>query len=419
MFDKYTKPELSRRGFLAAAGGLTVGMGLAACANDSGGSGGSGTKTLTLWGNHPEWADDLNSILRQFESETPGIKIEAVYKPLNTYASVLNTALTAGTAPDLIGLSPGGQVTTLAASGQINDLTGKVSGDSMLPQAQQQAVLDGKVWGAPLALPAVGNYYRPSLLEKVGVKPPTNGAEFLQVLDALKAEGITVAAGGATAIGPYMAYTGMVSAILGVDGFQDFLKGRIKLTDAKLLPATEFLSKLGTYFQEGWLNQTTDQAKESFVQGRSAIVIGGTSDLAAFAKTTAKDDIGMFPHMPPPGVEGKPATLFGTELIYTANSQTKYPDEAAQFIAWLATPAAQQLVADRLSLPTIQGVTPNVPLKQHMLEMSDVQIPVWFDRPETNGTFPVFAKEGIGTFTGRTSPAAAAAAMQATVRPSA
>jgi raffinose/stachyose/melibiose transport system substrate-binding protein len=410
--------ELSRRSFLAAGvGGATL-AGLAACS--TGGTGAqSGTATLTIWGNHPEWSKDFNEILRAFEAKHDGIKIEASFKPIGDYGSALNTALTGGAAPDIIGLSAGGQVAQLAASGQINNLSDVVKADNFLDESKSQVALQDGVWGAPLALPVVGKFYRPSLFERANVRPPKDGASFLDVLKGLKGSGLEpYGVGGTDAFGPFDLYTGTASAIMGPEGFAALRRGDLRLTDPELLPAAEYLLEVSQYFERGWLNQSIAQAHDLFITGRTAVTAGGTSDLAGFRSTDAKLDVEMFPSVPAAGSAGTAVGLFGNELIYAVNSATKFPKEAATFVGWLASAEAQQIVADRLSLPTIKDVVPADPVKQRMLKMSPVRMPVWWDTPELVDTFSTFAQKGMPMFTKGITPRQMAEAVQSAIKPS-
>src|SRR5258708_18971638 len=82
--------------------------------------------TLTFWHNHPEWKERVQAILDKFEQQNPGIHIQLQEIPGPDYTPKMNTALTAGEAPDIIELQPGPQMQAAEESGYVLDLTGKI-----------------------------------------------------------------------------------------------------------------------------------------------------------------------------------------------------------------------------------------------------------------------------------------------------
>src|SRR6476646_2038861 len=103
--------QISRRGFLGAAGGAAALAGLAACAGtgspgtpqESGGGGSA--NTIDFWSNHPGTSKEVEQkIITAFQSANPGItvKLTDAGKNYEEVAQKFNAALAGGTLPDIV-----------------------------------------------------------------------------------------------------------------------------------------------------------------------------------------------------------------------------------------------------------------------------------------------------------------------------
>jgi ABC-type glycerol-3-phosphate transport system substrate-binding protein len=103
------------------------------------------------------------------------------------------------------------------------------------------------------------------------------------------------------------------------------------------------------------------------------------------------------------------------ELIYTVNSKTSSAaaDAGAAFVGWLATKDAQQIIANTIAQPVVKGVASTEDrVAKEMTDAGQTNVPVWHDTPQFADALDVFAKDGMGVFSGRLSPADMAKAMQ-------
>ena len=128
---------------------------------------------LTMWHNHPEWKDRVLPIIAKFQEQHPNIEIQLEEIAGTNYTTRLNTALAAGEAPDLFGLSPGPDTKAAADAGYNVDLTDKLDISGLTPSAKAAVTIDGKVWSAPiLGSYTVGLYYHRKVFEENKLKPP-------------------------------------------------------------------------------------------------------------------------------------------------------------------------------------------------------------------------------------------------------
>ncbi|WP_405876907.1 ABC transporter substrate-binding protein [Streptomyces sp. NBC_00005] len=186
--------SMSRRGFLAATGAVSLGAALAACSGDSGSGGSSSAKPvsqadidkamktptqLTFW----TWVPNIQQEVALFEKKYPAIKVKVVNAGQGVaHYTKLRTALKAGTgAPDLaqieyqavptftitnslLNLSPYG---ASALKDKFVDWTwGQVSGP------------DGEVWAIPQDTGPMGMLYRKDIFDKHGIQVPGTWDEF-------------------------------------------------------------------------------------------------------------------------------------------------------------------------------------------------------------------------------------------------
>jgi len=375
--------------------------------------------TLTMWGNHPEWKDRVLAIIDAFEAEHPNIKIEFEPKPGDTYLPALNTALAAGEAPDLIGLYPGPALAEAANSNQILELTGKVDVERLTQSAQDASKVGDKVWGIPaVGAYTVGLFYHKKMFEENGLEPPTTWDELMAVSEKLQAADITpMIMPAKDGIIPYFFYTMAVDSILGLEGFEKLTKGEIKLTDADLVQATQLTYDMAKYYQEGYLSTSYVEGKALFAREQGAMIIGGSADYSGYLEVNPEVNVSVVA-FPPPAGSGVPITTSGMELVYTINSQTEHPDEAITFLNWFTTDEAGQMVADNITLATVQDIVPSDnPVLAEMVQAAKNDVRVWYEIPATAAVLDLFGTQSQQLFTDEVTPEEFSQMLQDSIKP--
>ncbi len=188
---------------VAAVGALAVGaLALSSC---SGGSGGGDENTLKLW--HYEGADSAMGkawaeAIKVFEEET-GATVEFEEKSFEQIQKTASQVLDTDAAPDLMEFNKGNATAGfLASTGLITDIGDAVEeygwADKLAPSLQTTAkysedgVMGGDTWyGIPNYGEFVGVYYNLDAFAAAGLEVPTTYDEFVAVLDAFVAQGIT------------------------------------------------------------------------------------------------------------------------------------------------------------------------------------------------------------------------------------
>ncbi|MFC2029740.1 extracellular solute-binding protein [Chloroflexota bacterium] len=362
--------------------------------------------TLTMWGNHPEWKDPVLAMVEAFEAEHPNIKVEVEQKPADTYPVALNTALAGGEVPDLIGFYPGPALAEAANSGQILDATGKVDSERLTQSAQAASMVGDKVYGVPgMGAYTVGLFYQKGIFEEAGVEPPTTWEELMSVSEELRAAGVApMIMPAKDAIIPFFFYIMAVDSVLGPEGYDKLTKGEVKLTDEELVQATQLTRDMVENFQEGYLSTSYVEGKALFAREQGAMMIGGSADYAGYREVNPDVDVGVVA-FPPPAGSGMPVTTSGMELVYAVSSGTEHPDEAMTFLNWLTSDEAGQMVADNITLSTVQGIVPSDnPVLAEMVRASENDVRVWYEIPATGGVLDVFGTHVQELFTDALTP---------------
>jgi ABC-type glycerol-3-phosphate transport system substrate-binding protein len=379
--------------------------------------------TITMWGNHPEWRDPMLEILAAFEEANPGIKVEFTGIPGPDYPAKLQTAVAGGAPSDVLGALEGSIITQVAAGGELPfiDLTGKIDISGLTDTARGQVEVDGKVYGTPLASYTVGLAYQKPIFAEHGLEPPTTWQELKDVAQALKDAGETpIVLGAKDGVHPYFMYIGLVSSILGPEGFEQLRRGERMLTDPDLVEAAQLLLDLRPFYQSGF--QATDYvtAKAIFANAQGAMEVAGTADFTGYREVNPEADLGFIAW---PGPEaGKYSTNTGMELLYTVSrfATPEAQEAATKLVAWLATEEAQQLVSDKIALPVHTGVTGSSdPIREETVAARGLDVIVWYDLPETALTFNAASEAQGGLWTERLTAEQFAAEMQASIVPSA
>ncbi|WDR06499.1 extracellular solute-binding protein [Devosia rhodophyticola] len=375
---------------------------------------------LTMWHNHPEWKDRVEAILNKYEEMNPNIDIQLEEISGTNYNTRLNTALTAGEAPDLFGLNPGPVTADAAAAGYTVDLTDRLDISGLTDSAKAAITLDGKIYSAPiLGSYTVGLYYQRKIFEENGLTPPTNQTEFMALCDTLREKGITpMIAPAQDGIIPSFLYAMMVASVVKAEGFDEIRAGTRKFTDPDVLKAAYFLKDSYSCFQEGALATPYVEGKALFALGRGAMLEGGSADYAGFLETNPDVDVGVVPF---PAVDGgTPATVTGMEAPYNVNAKSEHIDEAVAFLQWMMTAEPAQMVVDTITLTTTKGIVPsdNEVMKEMIEAGRSNDVRVFYEMPETGAVFGVVQQNAAALFLGDITPEEFAQIVQDAVKPS-
>ncbi len=174
-----------RLGLLALLG-LTLSW-LIGCSNSqsSSNSAESGAQEVEFWTMQlqPQFTDYFNELIADFETENPDITVRWVDVPWSDMQSKILTAVSAGTAPDVVNLNPdfASQLASRNAWLELDDKVPAEAQSEYLPNIWQASALNGSTFGLPWYLTTSVTIYNKDLLEQAGLSDPPTTYEELAI----------------------------------------------------------------------------------------------------------------------------------------------------------------------------------------------------------------------------------------------
>jgi ABC-type glycerol-3-phosphate transport system substrate-binding protein len=160
---------------------LAVGI-LAACSSQGASSASASSSnspvTIDLWNTYVGPLEtELTSIVKDFESTHPNIKVKLVYQPYATELQSLQTAVAAHQPPALAQLEMS-DVGTLVSDGALSPVSSLLSSSSaqaldksLIPSVASVNTFQGKLYTVPMGYNSNVLYYNKDLLAKDGINP--------------------------------------------------------------------------------------------------------------------------------------------------------------------------------------------------------------------------------------------------------
>jgi raffinose/stachyose/melibiose transport system substrate-binding protein len=389
-------PSKTRSAALAAlcAGVL---MTTAACGGDDGSSGDGDDSTLTWWhnSNNEPGKGYYEQMAKDFEADHPGVDVQISAMAHEDMVDKLEAAFQSGDVPDVYMERGGGELADHVEAGLVRDLTGDASDEiSKIGGSVAGWQVENKTYALPFSMGVVGYWYNKELFAEAGVDaPPTTMDELYDVVDQLKAAGITpisVGAGDKWPAAHYWYYTALRSCP------QEVLEGAVTsldFSDPCFVEAGEVLEELlGTEpFNPGFLTTPAQEGATSAsgllatekvameLQGHwePGVMQGLTDDGKGLGEKT-----GWFPFPAVEGGEGDPtAQLGGGDAWAVAESA---PDEAVELVKYLLSDDVQTGFAENdMGLPTNPAATGSVsdPALAELIKVRDAApyVQLYFD----------------------------------------
>ncbi len=338
---------------------------LVACGSTSSGS---GKVTINWW--HINTTDPLKSawqdLANQYMASHPNVTIKITVIENDPFKTKLNTAMQAGTPPDIFQSWGGGVLQQYAAAGLMKDITPELKsggwGDSFSPAALNLYSDNGKYYGVPWDVGAVGFWYNKDLFTKAGIAaPPATWDDLLTDIKMLKTAGITPIALGEKDKWPGAFYWEYLAVRLGgKDAFNKaYSRSGGSFTDPAFVQAGQYLQQLTALqpFENGVLGASYDDHQALMGNGKAAMELMGQWAPAndAAASTDKKgQQLGFFPFPSLPNQQGNPTDVLGGGNGFGIGK--KAPPEAVDFVKFLTSSVNQQSLAKTGALlPPVKG----------------------------------------------------------------
>lgn len=344
------------------------------------------------WGATPE-DTGVQAAIQAFQAENPGIAVEWQITPeAGDYMQQLLTNFAAGTAPDTSFITSD-SYETLRQNGQLMDITDLIMADELLgqpdyfiqPQETTRAAdANGRWHGIGSCWVAPHLYYNADLLEKAGITPPGFKDDEIWDWDTFVANAklLTVDANGLhpddSGFDPdniqqwgvdWPLWWVPIASAVHSNGGAFIQDGKVALDSPEAMEAMQRLSDL--IYVHHVAPRTASMADlgmtntQMIDNGRLAMAVDGSWALSWMNPSTVTNvtlGTGALPKMK------NPATLMQAHF-HSVIASTQHPDQAWQWVRYLATPFYQtQFLKIGLWLPSQTALTTEEGLKSWITE---------------------------------------------------
>jgi len=338
---------------------LVLAVGLISCGG--GGSGGApkgsddpNAGTLTYWftaeSDAPGSTGWMKEMISKYQSLHPKVHIKLVPQSDDTLIGAFTTAAQTRSGPDMA--TQWATLPTLTpawtgASVPISDYVPRAELANWI--STQENVYAGKVWAMPIYLLGIPFVWNKQLFTRAGLDSshaPATWSELLSDCTKLKAAGITPIGMG-NKDGYFGAWFFSIIGKQNLDSatdLQDAMIGKSSFSDPRY---SAFYGALEQLIKRGCVNDdvsslTLDQGWQLFPQRKAAMSWTTDGHALQWEKTLGQGSIGVGPS--PKWGHGKLADTYDTTQSTSQfiTSWSKHKRAAAQFLAWLHTPANLQ-----------------------------------------------------------------------------
>jgi ABC-type glycerol-3-phosphate transport system substrate-binding protein len=340
-----------RSGRLKTLGGATGVLALSMVAAGCSSPGDEpGKETVTFWQFDTAQAsiDAYTKAIAEFEKQNPDIKVDMQIVPWADQQQKITTAVATGSLPD-VSMLGNNVVAQFAASGHLKPLDdylaewSEAEGTDVLADMYEgdknYYVIDGKLYGAPVADETRMLYYNTELFQEAGLDPaapPTTWEEMQTAAEALKSTGAVP--WSAPMSKQYITVQTFMSVYLsyGARLFDD--QGSCGLNTPEFKDALTYytgIAKAGLTSPDA-VNATQDDVGNLFSTGQAAMLIEGPGTYTRILNENPElaDKIAVAPI--PAGPKGAFGFLGGWPLVMW--NSTDVPDAAAKWIHFATSP---------------------------------------------------------------------------------
>ena len=353
------------------------------------------------------------AVFAEFERQHPKIKIRFRAISGTTYIDVLDNLLSMHTELDVINWYAGARLEFLVNIGvisPIDDTWQQQNLHNAFSKASTQSVrYHGHIYGVPLTSYLWGFYYKKTLFERLGLKPPTTWHELLSVFDILKQHKIAPIAMGTKSSGHATAWFDYLMLRLnGYHQYKQLMAGQLAYTSPEVVNVFKHWKEL--------IDKDYFLAQHSFFDGQELMpllyrevvgvnLIGSYSLNNISEKYQQEIDFFPFPQIVKQNHEKNKVRAEKNEIspiaVLSLVSSSKKISAAQELLEFVALPRSQAFL--NRSLNTIAPHLHSLSDDKHVNQVvrntlnNAEHLSQFFDR-ETDYKFARFAKKQLDNF---------------------
>jgi raffinose/stachyose/melibiose transport system substrate-binding protein len=292
----------------------------------------------------------FDQLIANFEAANPNITITREFQNFEDMKTLLKTALSSGTGPDMAAYGVGGGfMGPLVEAGVLLPVDKYVEQygwrDRIYDWVWEQSTFDGQVYGIGHELEMIGVYYNKTIFEELGVTPPTTFEEFVAVCDKAKAAGyIPIAFANKPGWPAFHTFSMYANNILGKDALAEMIFGDASWDDPAIVRSIQVpfvdMNKAG-YLIPSPNSLEYTEGNDLYYTGKAAMHMTGMWLLSDILSKSQGFETGFFAF---PSIDGKvalPPGGMGSGVMIS--NTTEHPDEAAAFMDYLFSEEAAKI----------------------------------------------------------------------------
>jgi len=325
--------------------------------------------TVTFW--HLDTQDDFKATWQAqadaFMAANPHVKIEITVLENEAFKQKVATMMQSGNPPDLFRNWGGGVMNEYAKAGLLKDITADLKKDGFSDTIAEGPLgvysYNGKVYGVPYTMGAVGIWYNKKIFKENGIEPFQTWGDLLAGCKKLKAAGITpIALGGNDKWPGHFWWVYLAVRVGGKEAFDKAYSRQGAFTDPAFVEAGKKLKELVDLdpFQKGYLGATYNDQASLVANGKAAMELMGQWAPSVQAQNTEDkkglgDDLGFMPFPAVEGGAGKITDAMGGGDGYVVGKNA--PKEAVEFLKFFMSGDNYKALYDSpiSILPTVKG----------------------------------------------------------------
>jgi raffinose/stachyose/melibiose transport system substrate-binding protein len=191
-----------------------------------------------------------------------------------------------------------------------------------------------------------GIFYNRALMAKLGLHVPKTVSQFSAELATAKAKGVTpIICSNEDGLTGHL-FDMLLGDYMGAQGIDDVIDN-VPGSNLDTPDAVAAADLLGSWMSAGYFNSDANaiqqtQSYQEFGAGDGLFLVSG-SWIESGGNFPASFNYGIMP-FPPLTVGGPYVGMESNDLAFSISAKSLYPDQAAQFINWLSTPAAAKVI---------------------------------------------------------------------------
>lgn len=286
-----------------------------------------------------------DNVVAAFNTKKPEIKVESQNFEYANYMPTLKAKIAAGDAPDLIFGTPRERGIDLINSGQIADLTSYNLLGELTESNANAMKINGKVYGVPLDVSALGMFYNKDIFKNAGVEVPKTFSDFIKVCETLKSKGIIP-------IGVNSKDQYVTRAVIWMPDwygaplknnptfFEDIMSGKKKISDFPEWKASlERQKKIMDYCDPDRYNVDLATVTNNFATGKYAMWAYGSWATGSVMEINPKGNFGFFA-IPTYDEADKNLLFVSPDDCWMVSEQSKVKDACAELLRFVASKEA-------------------------------------------------------------------------------